>query len=277
MAAPRIRAVLAVMIVAALPACGGAADEPKAEAVRVQVIAPPDGSSVGSERVTIRGTVSPADANVQILGNAVQVGNGVFTGSVPLHVGSNTIDIVASAPNATPTSVTINIRRVASASAAPKPRAQNSAPPLAAARDCGGGVIAGARTSCPFAENVRAAFEASGSGILDVHSPTTGQSYRVYCTSGPAHVCTGGNGASVSFTTTSVSLRYDVTPCGSGLAAGPNTSCAFAENVRAAYLTNGPGWISVYSPVTRRTYDMYCTPTSPHVCTGGNNAAVYFP
>jgi hypothetical protein len=29
--------------------------------------------------------------------------------------------------------------------------------------------------------------------------------------------------------------------------------------------------------VTNRSYNMYCTGTSPHVCTGGNNAAVYFP
>jgi hypothetical protein len=48
-------------------------------------------------------------------------------------------------------------------------------------------------------------------------------------------------------------------------------------NVQDEYYASGPGWISVYSPVTNRTYDMYCTGGSPHACTGGNNAAVYFP
>jgi hypothetical protein len=139
------------------------------------------------------------------------------------------------------------------------------------------GLTAGARTSCPFAENVRASYEQSGSGVLEVYSPTTEQTYRMYCTGGATLVCTGGNGASVYFPDRGVVTRYDTSGCGAGLLVGPNTSCGFAENVRADYLRSGPGWINVYSPAKGRSYDMFCTGSSPHVCTGGNDAAVYFP
>jgi hypothetical protein len=35
--------------------------------------------------------------------------------------------------------------------------------------------------------------------------------------------------------------------------------------------------VSAYSPTTQQSYAMSCTAGEPHVCTGGNNAAVYFP
>jgi len=56
-----------------------------------------------------------------------------------------------------------------------------------------------------------------------------------------------------------------------------NTSCPFAENTQSAYAeANGSENISVYSPVTGKTYAMTCTGTRLITCTGGNNAAVYF-
>lgn len=66
------------------------------------------------------------------------------------------------------------------------------------------------------------------------------------------------------------------TSCGGDLSVGPNTSCPFAESVRSAYPGSNAAF-SVYSSVTGRTYTMRCTTGSPHVCTGGNNASVYFP
>ena len=67
------------------------------------------------------------------------------------------------------------------------------------------------------------------------------------------------------------------TPCGGGLYAGPNTSCAFAENVRDAY-NSAPGssaTVQVYSPVTGDTYTMSCNPAGSGItCSGGNNASV---
>jgi serine/threonine protein kinase len=55
------------------------------------------------------------------------------------------------------------------------------------------------------------------------------------------------------------------------------TSCPFAENTQSAYAeANGSKHISVYSPVTGKTYSMACRGTSLITCKGGNNAAVYF-
>lgn len=67
------------------------------------------------------------------------------------------------------------------------------------------------------------------------------------------------------------------TSCGDELAVGPDTTCAFAENVRSFYENQGPGTYEVYSPVTGKTYTMSCSDGTPVVCTGGNDASVYFP
>jgi hypothetical protein len=261
----------------ALGGCGSSDDE-KTTNASVQVSAPTDGTSVRSDRITVRGTVTPSDASVQIVGQSAQVGNGVFTGSVPLHSGKNTIDVVASAPGATPATTTITVTRRTGGGngggGGGQSTTQGTPPPLAGPTDCGGGLTAGANTSCPFAENVRAAYNQTGSGVLDVSSPVTGQTYRMYCTSGSPHVCTGGNNASVYFGDT---VGYDTGNCGGGLSVGPNTTCGFAENVRSAYERSGSDVVTAYSPATGRNYTMYCTDTSPHTCTGGNNAAVYFP
>jgi hypothetical protein len=264
-------------------ACGSSSESdsaqtlPASSSVVVQVTAPADGSSIRANRVTVRGTVTPPDATVHVLGQPAQVGNGVFIASVALKQGSNTIDVVASAAGSAPAARTITVTRTGARPQQSPPVQAGGVPPLSGATNCGAGLTAGARTSCPFAENVRATYEQSGSGVLEVYSPTTGRTYRMYCTAGSPHVCTGGNGASVFFPDRGVVTRYDIGGCGSGLQVGPNTSCAFAVNVRAEYYRSGAGWIAVHSPVTGRTYDMFCTSSSPHVCTGGNNAAVYFP
>lgn len=67
------------------------------------------------------------------------------------------------------------------------------------------------------------------------------------------------------------------TSCGGGLSVNSNTSCAFAENVRAElnYVGGSPATIYVYSPTTGATYTMRCTGGAPTVCRGGNSAAVY--
>jgi hypothetical protein len=65
--------------------------------------------------------------------------------------------------------------------------------------------------------------------------------------------------------------------CGGGLHAGPNTTCAFALNVRRAWL-EAPGTtntLRVYSPVTGQTYTMSCAPAGGGItCSGANNASV---
>jgi hypothetical protein len=74
--------------------------------------------------------------------------------------------------------------------------------------------------------------------------------------------------------------RRGSTSCGGSLSVGPNTTCGFAANVEADYYSeigSGAGSVYSYSPTTTRYYTMYCTAGTPHVCTGGNNASVYFP
>jgi len=68
--------------------------------------------------------------------------------------------------------------------------------------------------------------------------------------------------------------------CGGFLSAGPNTTCGFAANVEADYFSeigSGSGPVYSYSPTTGQYYSMYCSAGSPHVCTGGHDASVYFP
>jgi hypothetical protein len=68
--------------------------------------------------------------------------------------------------------------------------------------------------------------------------------------------------------------------CGGSLSVGPNTTCEFAQNVENDYyaeIGSGAGTVDSYSPAKDRYYPMYCTSGSPHECTGGNNASVYFP
>ena len=70
------------------------------------------------------------------------------------------------------------------------------------------------------------------------------------------------------------------TSCGEELSVGANTTCGFAANVRSDYYSEigvGDGTVYSYSPATGRFYTMYCTAGAPHVCTGGNDASVYFP
>lgn len=68
--------------------------------------------------------------------------------------------------------------------------------------------------------------------------------------------------------------------CGGSLSSNGNTTCGFAANVQQAYfeeIGSGSGTVFAYSPTTGQSYSMYCTAGSPHECTGGNDAAVYFP
>jgi hypothetical protein len=69
------------------------------------------------------------------------------------------------------------------------------------------------------------------------------------------------------------------TSCGGSLSVGPDTTCAFAENVRAEYESeygSGSGTVYAYSPANNEFYEMFCT-AAPHECSGAINATVYFP
>lgn len=74
------------------------------------------------------------------------------------------------------------------------------------------------------------------------------------------------------------SSSFSGTDCGSGVVAGPNTTCPFALAVAAEFhASGGAPQIDAYSPVTGQTYTMTCTPGQPNICRGGNDASVAFP
>jgi len=67
-----------------------------------------------------------------------------------------------------------------------------------AGASCGDGVSVNSVTTCPFARNVRDAYQSSGgASVIDVYSPVTGQTYTMNCTGGVPTVCRGGNNAVV--------------------------------------------------------------------------------
>ncbi|HTZ88576.1 MAG TPA: hypothetical protein VMB05_18080 [Solirubrobacteraceae bacterium] len=278
----------------------GEAAQGQGGAVSVAVTAPTSDSVIAADKVTVRGTVSPANAVVQVQGHTAAVGNGVFTGTASLHGGKTTIDVIASAPGRAPGSTRIVVARQ------PNAHATRSSNPVAVIvspqavpnsggtgqSSCGDALSVGPNTSCAFAENVRAAYASSGPGDVSAYSPVTNETYVMNCSDGSYVVCTGADDASVYFPSGSAGAAYQQPrsygqsapytagalpgeSCGEGLAVGAHTSCSFAENVRSAYEESGPGDVIAYSPVTNRTYTMSCADSSPVVCTGGKNATVY--
>jgi Glucodextranase, domain B len=212
---------IGILAAVAISSCGSSSPS-----IHVQVLAPADGSSTSSERVTVRGTVTPNNATVQVAGESAQVGEGVFTTSVPLQPGSNQLDVVASAPGGAPVSTTVAVTREGRSTAhapggkrspsAPSGSPASSSSPVASTpavassssvagsspegTDCGGELHAGQGTSCAFAENVRNAYNEAPGAYLEVYSPVTNQTYTMDCTPTGAGVnCSGANNATVSW------------------------------------------------------------------------------
>ena len=68
--------------------------------------------------------------------------------------------------------------------------------------NCGGGLTAGPNTSCPFAENVRQAYDEAPGAVATVmaYSPVTNETYSMSCApAGSGVTCSGANNASVSW------------------------------------------------------------------------------
>jgi hypothetical protein len=167
---------------------------------------------------------------------------------------------------------------------------------------CGGDLSVGPDTSCPFAHNVEAAYDQSNGGETEVRafSPTTGSTYTMHCTAGPPHVCSGGKGASVYFTSgpsspappapaqsspPAPSTGSGLHACDQNISVNEVTTCPFAENLFVSYWRswkeNGPQGettVSAYSPERHQNYPMNCETEGVTVnCTGGSNAFVTFP
>ncbi len=127
---------------------------------------------------------------------------------------------------------------------------------------------------------VAAALALSGGG--DQGTKTTASGPRTITrtetsTSRPTTTTTSTTAPSPT-TATSGGPPINATACSSGLSVGPQTSCAFAENVRRAYYKSGggSGIIEAHSPTTGRDYELQCSEGATTVCiTTDTGAKVY--
>lgn len=86
--------------IAAVAGCGSTAARP-APPVRLTVSGPSDHTVTLAGVVSVRGTVTPADATVLVAGHPAPVKDGSFTAQVPLAPGTNVIDVLAGARKST--------------------------------------------------------------------------------------------------------------------------------------------------------------------------------
>lgn len=106
--------IVAACAAIALPGCGGGdggGGAPPPGRVRLQVTAPDDGALVRGGTVDVRGRVSPAGAQVRVLGRPALVSGGEFTVVVPLEPGPNVVDIAATAGRRTPAFAALRVTR----------------------------------------------------------------------------------------------------------------------------------------------------------------------
>lgn len=98
---------------AASVGCAGGGDAPAEppERVRLDVSAPSDGALVRGGTVDVRGRVSPATADVSVLGRPALVTDGRFSVVVPLEPGVNVVDVAASARRRTPAFTALRVTR----------------------------------------------------------------------------------------------------------------------------------------------------------------------
>ena len=139
----------ACALVLGLAACGsspsneGAASEQAGQAgkpaaaaapkTKLTVLAPAGSATVRTGQVVVRGTVVPADAQVQVMGRTAKVSAGLFRATAALEMGANDIDVVAVATGAEPVTTTVSVTRgrtaaqLAAAAAAKKKRQARAA------------------------------------------------------------------------------------------------------------------------------------------------------
>jgi hypothetical protein len=81
-----------------LSACGETPRPAAEPRVKLKLDAPDSGGSTRADHIAISGSVTPADASVQVMGADAQVSGGEFTADVRLQPGGNVIDVTASSP-----------------------------------------------------------------------------------------------------------------------------------------------------------------------------------
>jgi hypothetical protein len=204
--------IIGVIAVLAFAGCGSTTTTTTTTGgeVSVAVTSPTSGSVIAGTSVTVRGTVSPPTASVQVQGKPAAVGNGVFTGNAELHGGKTTIDVIGDASGEVPGSTSVIVvqqgssgsgghRSKVSGSGATPNVAHESPGQSNSQTACGNELTVGPDTTCDFAANVRGKYDEMGPGTYEVYSPVTEKTYSMTCSAGTPVVCTGGNKAAVYF------------------------------------------------------------------------------
>jgi len=121
----RSYAAAACLVAMTLAACGSTesppadvgaaaktAPEPTAPPqASVTIVSPADGDTVAPGAVEVRGTVTPPDATVKVVGTPAEVADGAFSATVKLPAGADTIDVVATVAGAEPGTAAVSVVR----------------------------------------------------------------------------------------------------------------------------------------------------------------------
>jgi hypothetical protein len=94
-----------ILLLAAGLVVGACGEKPRATTeprVKLKLEAPNSGGTTRDTHISVRGTVTPADAAVRVMGVEAQVSAGEFTADVDLQPGGNVIDVTASSPGRRP-------------------------------------------------------------------------------------------------------------------------------------------------------------------------------
>jgi glucodextranase-like protein/PASTA domain-containing protein len=110
-ARPVARAAGAALLLVAIGVIVGCGHASTPRPARLDITAPSDGAVVREDTVQVRGLVRPSWARVLVGGRAATVSAGEFSASVPLHEGSNLIDVGASARGAASAWAAVRVAR----------------------------------------------------------------------------------------------------------------------------------------------------------------------
>lgn len=104
---------ITLMIALCAPGCSSGPEPAPAplERVRLNVTEPADNAVVRDDSVRLTGRVTPSTAQVRIRGEDVPVQDGAFDATVPLEVGANVVDVLASSGRRRPAMAAIRITR----------------------------------------------------------------------------------------------------------------------------------------------------------------------
>jgi hypothetical protein len=149
-----------------------------------------------------KGVIAALSAVVTLATGVVSLRAQLLPAHPPTAAGLRSESNEANAGAASPsTAASATLHRASSAqsgaaSGSPTP------PSLSGGTNCGGGLHAGPHTSCPFAQNVRDAYDSAPgtTASVRVFSPVTGQTYTMSCAAaGSGVTCSGANNASVTW------------------------------------------------------------------------------